>query len=360
MIKPRCKITFEGLNVAHTLNQLSKVTTVFDVVKRGKQCQITVPTASYKQVVAFLQERCYNILDVKHVGLDGARRFIRKHFLLPIIFVLTIVAFVVSSNFCWTVEVSGDYATQTVLEALSGLDVGVGRSLFGLDVDKLENQLSVKLDAMYAVVNRKGSALYVNVVKGKTVDQPIDMHARRDITATCDGKVTSLLCEQGTPVVKVGDLVKKGDTLIVGLRTFSDGTTEKVYALGCVTLEQSCTAFAQYTGFAEKTVDTGKTFTASQVVLFQNVYGKQPPFESYREVYTATRLSPLNLEIRRVTFYETQQVTLPATLDECLEQLKAQALKTASETADFAVTDTKYQISESGVTVTLYGETQIK
>lgn len=360
MIKPRCKITFEGLNIARTLNQLSKVTTVFDVTKQGKKCQITVPSASYKQVVAFLQERCYNIVGVEHLGFDGARCFLRKHFLLPIVLLLAVITLVVSSNFCWSVEVSGDYATQTVLDALDGMSVGVGRSLLGLDVDKLENQLSVKLDAMYAVVNRKGSALYVNVVKGKTVDQPIDMHSRRDIIATCDGKVTALLCEQGTAVVKVGDVVKKGDLLIAGLRTFSDGTTDKVYALGCVTVEQSCTAFAQYTGFAEKSVDTGKTFTANHVVLFQQAYGKTPPFESYREEYVSTRLAPLNLEIRRITYYETQKVTLPATFDECLDQLKAQALKKATENADFAVTDTKYQISESGVTVTLYGETQIK
>lgn len=360
MISPRCKISFDGLNIARTLNQLSKVTTVFDVSKQGKHCQITVPSTSYKQVVAFLQERCYNITEIKHVGVDGARCFIRKHFLLPIIFVLAVVLFVISSNFCWNVEVTGDYATQTVLEALESLDVGVGRSLFGLDVDELENRLSVSLDAMYAVVNRKGSALYVNVVKGKTVDEPIDMHARRDIVATCDGKVTSVLCEQGTATVKVGDSVKKGDSLIVGLRTFSDGTTEQVYALGCVTVEQSCTAFAPYTGFAEKTVDTGKTFTADYVVLFQNAYGKRPPFESYRETYSTTRLYPLNLEIRRVTYYETQRVILPAAFDECLEQLKAQALKSATENADFVVTDTNYQISESGVTVTLSGETQIK
>lgn len=360
MIKPRCKISFEGLNIARTLNQLSKVTTVFDVSKQGKCCQITVPSASCKQVVAFLQERCYNITDVKHIGFDGARCFIRKHFLLPIFFVMAVVMFAVSSNFCWNVEVSGDYETQAVLEVLNELDVGVGCSLFDLDVDELENQLSVKLGAMYAVVNRKGSALYVNVVKGKTVDEPIDMHSRRDMVATCDGKVTAVLCEQGTTLVKVGDEVKKGDLLIAGLRTFADGTAEEVYALGYVTLEQSCTAFAPYTGFAEKTVETGRTFTADHVVLFQNTYGKKPPFETYREEYTTVRLYPLNLEIRRVTYYETKQATLPATLEECLEQLKAQALKTATENADFVVTDTDYQISESGVTVTLFGETQIK
>ena len=360
MFKSRVVISFDGLNVARTLNQLSKITTLIDVKKQGKCCQITVPSTSYKQVVAFLQEKCYNITETRRVGLGAAKIFLRKHFVLPIFFLVALVFISVSSNFCWNVEVTGDYATQTVLDAMKELDMGVGSSLFGFSADKLENQLAVKLDAMYAVVNRKGSALYVNVVKSKQVDKPINMHERRDIVATCNGTVTDILCEQGTCVVKVGDVVKKGDPLIVGLRTFADETTEQVYALGYVTLEQSCTAFAPYTGFANKTVETGKTFKATKVVLFGNVYGKQPPFKDYLEQYSTVKLYPLNLEIRRVTYYETQQVSLPATLDECVEQLKAEALSLAKQNADFAVTRTEFQISESGVTVTLYGSIQIK
>ncbi|MCM1289668.1 MAG: sporulation protein YqfD [Corallococcus sp.] len=360
MIRSRCRITFDGLNVARTLNQLSKVTALINVSRQGKRCQITVPYASRKQVVAFLQERCYNIIDVERIGFSAAKAFLRVHFVLPLFIALAVVVCAVSSNFCWNVEVSGDYDASTVLEALNGLEVGVGRSLFGFDADKLENQLAVKLDAMYAVVNRKGSALYVNVVKSKQADKPIDMHSRRDIVATCSGRVTDVLCEQGTPVVKAGDEVKKGDPLIVGLRTFSDGTTEHVYALGCVTLEQSCTAFAPYTGFADKTVDTGKTFTANRVVLFQNDYGKKPPFATFREECESIRLAPLNLEIKRITYYETQKVSLPATFDECFEQLKSQALEEATANANFVVARTDCRVSEGGVTVTLFGETQIK
>ena len=360
MFRPRCAITFEGLNVARALNQLSKITTLLDVKKQGKCCQITVPSASCKQVVAFLQEKCYNITEIRHLGLDGAKIFLRKHFVLPVFMLLAVVLFVVSSNFCWNVEVIGDYDTATVISALKELDVGVGRSLFGFSADKLENQLAVKLDAMYAVVNRKGSALYVNVVKTKQVDTPIDMHARRDIVATVDGTVTDILCEQGTPVVKVGDVVKKGDVLILGLRTFADQTTADVYALGYVTLEQSVSAFAPYTGYANKTVETGKTFKTNHVVLFGNVYGKKPPFESYREKYVTVRLYPLNLEIRRVTYFETQTVSLPATFEECVEQLKTQALEIATANANFVVTRTDFQIGEKGVTATLYGAIQIK
>ena len=53
--------------------------------------------------------------------------------------------------------------------------------------------------------------VYVNAVKRKEIDAPIDMTKRRDIVATRGGVVTGVLCEQGTALVKAGDIVKAGD-----------------------------------------------------------------------------------------------------------------------------------------------------
>ncbi len=360
MFKSRCKISFEGLNLNRTLNKLAEKYTLYDVTRQGKNCQITVSSRVYRQVVAFLREKCYNITNIQQIGLSSVRTFFKAHWLLPVYLLLVVAILALSANFCLRIEVTGDYDSKTVISAMKQLHVGVGSNLFKFNPDDLENKLSVKLDAMYAVVNRKGSTLYINAVKRKEVDTPIDMHTRRDVVATCDGKVTSVLCEQGTAVCKVGDYVKAGDVLIQGLRTFSDGTTESVYAMGRVTLEQSCTAFAEFSGVATETVETGKTFTADYVMLFGKSYGKMPPFETFRTERETVSLSPLNLKIDRVTYYETQQVTKTVTLEECLDSLKQIALQQVLRDAPFSVTYTEYRVTQSGVYATAYGVAEMK
>ena len=73
------------------------------------------------------------------------------------------------------------------------LGVKIGSNLSRIDVGALENTLANDVGAMYAVVTRSGSALYVNVVAKKEIDPPVDMTKRRDIVATREGVVTSVL-----------------------------------------------------------------------------------------------------------------------------------------------------------------------
>ncbi len=355
----RVKISFSGLNLNRTICVLSQKYMLYDIVRKGKQCEITVDSKVFKQVVAFLEERCYNVTNIQKLGWNSALSFAKKHFLLPIFFVVAFIVLFVFSNFCWKVEVVGDYTQQEVAQALSDCKLGIGSSLHGFSADRLENKLCTQLDAMYAVVTRRGSTLYINVVKKKTADTPIDMHSRRDIVATVSGKVVSVLCEQGTSVVKVGDSVNKGDVLIVGQRVFNDGTQTDVYALGKVVVQPYCEGFAQFFGTATETVETGNSFCSNAVTLFGKDYGKQPPFESFRTEEVETSLYPLNITIKRITYYETAEVTKTATIDECLEELKAQALQQAVEQANFFVKYTQYKITDSGVYATVFGEVEI-
>ena len=356
-MRSSCQITFEGLNVNRTLAQLGKLgIALYGVEREGKITTIRVPQRRAKQTVALLQERCYNIIDIKYFGIAAAAKFVKFRFVLPIICILAVAVLGLASQFCFKIVVSGDFDSDRVYEALDSAGVRVGSNMSKLNVDVLENTLANEMGAMYAVVTRSGSVLYVNVVAKKQIDPPIDMTARRDIVATRSGVVTQLLCEQGNALVKVGDTVQAGDVLIEGRRIYNDGTGVDVYALGRVTLQISATGFAQYTGYKSVTVETGNVFTNTGVVLFGKEYAKACPFESYTVSTTVTHLAPLNLEIRKNTYYETQTVEVSATFEECIEQLQAKALQAAQQNCDFTVVDTQYTQSESGGTATLYGQ----
>lgn len=355
----RTEISFCGLNLGRTLNVLAQRYVLFEVEKHGQSCRITVDSALSGQIVAYLEEKCYNVVDVRKIGASRLSEEIQRHFVLAIFVVVGIALLAFCSTFCLKIQVEGDYSRQEVLSALEYFGVKSGSSLSNVDVDVLENGLAVKLDAMYAVVHHKGSVLYVNVVKKKQIDSPVDVHSRRDVTATCSGTVVKVFCEQGTPCVSVGDVVQKGDVLICGLRTFNDGTSEDVYALGTVVLQQSCTAFAEFFGTVTETVDTGRTFCANSVQLFGKNYGKQPPFSAYRAESTKTQLFPLNLSVEKTIYYETQTVTRKVEIAEVLDALKKQALQKATEQANFVVQSVVFSVQSNGVVATVFGETQI-
>ena len=360
-MKSSCVISFEGLNLNRLFNTLCKRDiTVLNIVKRGKLCEIEVPQTRLREVIALLEERCYNVVGIRYKGVSAVSRFVRARFVLPVIILLCVAMTAVLSQFCFRIEVAGDYDNNAVLQALSNAGVRVGGRLYDWNVDKVENSVANELDAMYAVVSREGRVVYVNAVKRKEIDEPVDMTKRRDIVATRDGVVASVMCEQGTPLVKAGDTVKAGDVLIAGHRIFNDGTSRDVYALGRVTIQLTAVGFAEYTGVRTVDQPTGNLFKTTGVVLFGKEYARDCPFERYTTDKSVAYLHPLNLQIVTTVYCETERVTVSATVDECAEELKAQAYEVAKGNCDFAIDEVIYDVNASGAEARLIGKIELR
>ena len=359
-MKNSCEITFEGLNVGRLLAILAKTNiTLYKVERDGIRCVISVPAARAKHTIALLQERCYNIIGIKYVGFTAMAKFVKFRFVLPIFCLLIVAVIALSSQFCFKIVISGDYDSAFVQETLLDCGVSVGCNMSKLNVDVLENTLANKMNAMYAVVTRSGSVLYVNVVAKKDIDPPIDMTKSRDIVATRSGVVVSILCEQGNALVKVGDTVNVGDVLIEGKRIYNDGTYDGVYALGRVTLQITATGFAEYTGYKSETVETGNVFACTGVSLFGKIYSKDCPFDQYTLETNSTFVYPLNLQIVSLFYREMKTVAVTASIDECMDELQSLANEQAKANCDFTVIDTQYVTQPNGVTAVLYGEVQM-
>lgn len=351
-----CVITFEGLNLCQLLNGLClQNVNVYKVKRQAKKCRIWVDVADGSKVVALLQKKCYNVLSVSYNGKYALFSYVKKHFVLVVFAVVCLALVAILSQTCLQVQVSGDYDRTLVVDVLQRCNVSVGKVYRNLDVDKVENQLANALDAMYAVVQKRGCVLFVNVVAPKKIAQPIDLHTRRDIVATCDGVVSYLFCEQGTPVVKVGDAVKRGDLLVLGARTFADGSTQPTYALGKVCLTVSASAFVPFDGTMVVSQPCDEQCKRVGVVLFGREYAKPCNFAEYEQSTEQVRLFPLNLLLNYHTYTKVQSVTVPATIDQCKQLLQKQAYDLALAQCNFAVTKTQFDVSSKGVCATLFG-----
>lgn len=360
-MKNSCKITFEGLNAANLLSALCRENiSVLSFEREGKRCALQVPASCGRHTIAILRKRCYNILGVEFFGWSKIKKFLKNRMILPICCALAMVALALMSQFCFRIDVTGDFDATVVREVLMAEGVCEGTNMRAVNFTSLQNAVANRLGAVYATITRSGSVLYVNAVAAKTILPPLDMRTSRNLTASRSGKVVGVVCEQGNLLVKVGDQVQKGDVLIRGKRVFNDGTEEDVYALGRIRLQITAEGFAPFDGTREEMYQTGNVFKATGVVLFGKEYVKACPFEHYTTETTVTNLFPLNMQIRTNVYRENKTRRVNATMEECLEELKHQAYVAATEVCDFEISDCKYEVTELGVRAILYGEIQIE
>lgn len=348
-------VAFEGLNVAAVLTHffVQKIP-LYNVERHGKQCKLTVSSDSVDEVVAYLQKKCYNV-QVEKVGVAAALDFCGRRFVALLVAVAFVCAVCLANNFCLRIVVDGDVDRANVLAVLAENGVKVGCNLTKLDVDKTENALARMPDVVYAVVNRVGSTLYVQIVRSKHTETPVDLHKRHDIVSTADGEVTEVVCLVGTPCVAVGDKVAKGTALILGKRIYGDETTEDVYAMGRVTIKVSRSVYVPYSGVVTEERDTDQTFATNYVVLFGREYGKACPFELYRRTDTVTTLQPWNIRIVHANFVRVEHVAVPTPIEQVAETLKQQAATQLGSECDFEIAEITYDVTPSGITATAYG-----
>lgn len=359
----RAEITFDGLNVEKAVNMLVKQNIEVYCVHRlpNRRCMIAVPAAISGQVVALLQQKCYNNIQVKLCGIDGAMNTCRRHIALALIVVLLFPALLLLSNFCWKVDIVADNNTEEVAQVLREQGVYVGGWLANINFDKVENVLAAHFDSVYAIVNRRGSAVYVQLLARDTGLPQVDYTKRYDIVATMDGVVSRITVVQGTALVKKGDTVKKGQVLIQGKRTFADGTTEDVRAIGEVYAEVSAEGYCQYTGTVTQLVDSGKTFSYVTVNMSQATSSAPDiPFEHWRTEQRTVVLYPLAVKLIYYTVYEQVNSVTPVSFEQDKQHLTELARQKAQDKASWTATSEKVEVLEGkGVKVTLCGTVSI-
>ena len=172
------------------------------------------------------------------------------------------------SGFIWIIEVEGN-KTVTDREILSiceeiGIKTGVRRN--SIDTKNTPQDLLLKTDKLsWGSFNIEGCKLTVNVTE--IVPKTEDNTVATNLKAAKDGIIEKIDVTSGNPVVKVGDIVKKGDLLVSGItETMRD--TKFVHSIGTVTAktEETITIFEPFIKKAETL--TGKTAKRRVLEIF--------------------------------------------------------------------------------------------
>ena len=167
--------------------------------------------------------------------------------------------------------------------------IGAGTPKRALDADALQKKLNLRYpDIAWFHVYVYNVTLVVEVTHGVPMPKPADT-APADVVATRDGVVQSVFTHAGTPKVKAGDIVRKGQVLIAGVERSADEQLNAVRARGVV-MARCWQSHAVEMPMEEiESSETGRADTVTRLATPWLVYPQQleaPAFLAYNTYIT--------------------------------------------------------------------------
>lgn len=268
------------------------------------------------------------------------------------------------SELVWDIRVegNGEIAEEEILLALKESGFEIGDFWRRIDTGEVEaTLLSMKDNLAWVNINRRGSVAYVKVMEKDCGKEPSGEKYGKysNIVATCDCVIEEITLKRGRALVKVGDAVKKGQILVLGMGSDDFGgelTSAEATVIGRVNRELSVEVDrkSEIKGYNEgKICSVTLNLFKISLNIFKN-YGNLTNecviIEDEIE-YTLPGNKKLPFSITKAYGYEESKVTVEYT-DEELIRLASQRLNDmtlkALENADLLRIKTYGEFTDTG------------
>lgn len=185
---------------------------------------------------------------VKVLEKHGLMLFLFHHRKRKLFFVgavLAVVLILQYSSIIWDIHFIGNekWTDQVLLEYLEKLDVEPGMKKEKIDCAQIAAEIRKEYeDIVWVSVSIDGSFLKIKIkenedifLQEETDDSSESVRAQaqienspKDLIAAQDGVITDMITRKGTPLVQIGDEVKKGDILVCGRMEVKDDSAQVI------------------------------------------------------------------------------------------------------------------------------------
>lgn len=298
-------------------------------------------------------------------GGSKSRKLIKRRRALLLFALLTAGLLLLSSLFIWDIQVQGcrTLSPGRVLRALSDCGVEQGSFRFGVNSDMVRSRVMVELpEIAWMTVNVRGSRATVLVMEREEKPEIYAEAEASDLVAAKTGIVKSLSVLSGKTLVRPGQAVTAGETLVSGTVDSITAQPRQLRSSGSVTAETWTEISAlrpaseqQKTGETKKSFRFALKFGEKRINLY--VSGRNALDECDKIVYEyklgieGLFLLPVSIIKEELSFYQTE--TGPSAAG---EEMKAALLAYLRQTVDGEVLETDFSFSDGGelLCVTLY------
>jgi sporulation protein YqfD len=307
------RILIDGFNQSRLISELRGAGVVIrDVDKKSAgKVTITVSRKDTEKTFAILKKLCYNYTVLASVGANSVGAFLLKKLALLLSFVLMTLTVIYSYGFIWRVEITGCKKLEplAVERFLASKGYKTGAQKNGVDLNKVRSLVNSLDDILETTVTISGVTLKIEVVETTDFEKRPGA-SDSGIYSKHDAVVTTVVAESGTPLVKKGSRVFKGESLIGAYRPDKDGNRVPVKAAGAVYGEVTFTD--TYSFSLEETAfsRTGKKFKITEYELFGKRFlkSKKAPGFKYFETEAKSEYVFLNnfipLKMHQTVYYE--------------------------------------------------------
>ena len=143
----------------------------------------------------------------------------KKRKILAVLLCLLLVSLIAISNFVWNIEIEtdGEIDKNNILEIAKECGLKIGKLKKDIDTNKIIRNIRLKRDDVaWAGLTINGTNANIKIIKAKEKPEIISQEEYCSIVSDKDGIITKINVQNGTGTVNVGDLIKKGETLVNG------------------------------------------------------------------------------------------------------------------------------------------------
>lgn len=214
-------IVVEGFFIERFINTCISKRIFFWKTNRSKSTVFSanIGLKNYREVVKISKECQCKIKIVSKKGLPFLLNRYRKRKIFALTLGFIIVAIIGISNFIWNIEITGvdEIKQKEILEFIKNEGVDIGKYKNRIDTQSIINKIRIARDDIAWVgIEIKGTNLIIQLAEADEKPDMINEDEYCNIVASKDGIISKINAQNGTPIVKEGDTVKKGDVLVQG------------------------------------------------------------------------------------------------------------------------------------------------
>ena len=232
-------IFVEGYFIEKFINICNKQKILLWNLKRDKTTIIyaNVGIRDFKKLKAICKKTKFKIKIQCKKGLPFIFNKYKKRKIFAVGLAIVIISVIALSKFVWNVEIVGNEKINVeeimIIANENGLKVGELKNK--IDTKKIINKLRLERnDLAWVGIELKGTNALIKIIEATPKPDIINEEEFCNIIATKEAVIEKISAQNGTPVVKEGDLVKKGTVLIEGWLEGKFTGTRYVHATGTV------------------------------------------------------------------------------------------------------------------------------
>ena len=231
------RVIVEGYYIERFINICTNNNILIWNLKREKSVRLyfNIGIREFKKLPSICKRtKCRIKIQSKH-GVPFLLNRYRKRKIFFILLIIVVISTYFSSNYIWNIEIREESDTQfnNIIEDLNDAGLSVGKLKSKVDTKDVIDKLRLKRDDVaWAGIELKGTNAIVKIVKADKAPDIIDEDEYCNIIANKSGLITKISAQNGTAMVKEGDVVQQGSILIQGIMEGKYTEPRYVHATG--------------------------------------------------------------------------------------------------------------------------------